>query len=342
MLRRLMTLLPVLLLLAATTQVYARGACGGGYCHSAPYSQPAYCQPQYSCSYVPKTVYVPQMVTEEREVTVCEYRPQQVQRTVYVRQMATEQREVTVTVMRPTVQERTITVQRCVPEQQQRTSQVTVMVPYQEQVQAVRRVCRMVPVEQTYTVTVDRGSYQNFVQKVPVRTCVPTQACGGGGCYSSSGCGGCYSGCGAGGCQYTTTLVDRYCQRWVPNLVQEERRCMVLKPTVEEVPYTYNVTKCRPEVREHNYTVTVMRTIPEQRTVQYTVAVPTQETRTINVPVCHVVPQQVETTVMVPTQVRKTVPVQVCRYVPKTIQCRVCTPVAVNCGGGCYSGGCGY
>lgn len=376
--RQLLTLLPALLLLLACNQASAGGGCGGSYCHSAPYAQPAYCQPQYACSYVEKTIYVPQVVTEQRQVTVTEYQRDMEERTVYVPQVTTEQREITVTVMRPEVRERTISVPRCVPEVQQRTQQYTVLVPYQEQVEATRRVCRQVPVEQTYHVTVDRGSYQTFVQKVPVRVpapqaCAPSAGCGyasggcgyGGGCgYASAGCGGCgyaSSGCGGGGCGgyasagcgygggyggcgYTTAYVDRTYSRWVPNCVQEERRVMVLKPTYEDVPYTYTVTRCRPEVRERTFNVTIYRTVTEQRNVQYTVAVPTQVNKTVPVQVCHTVPRQIQVPVMRPVQVQRTVPVQVCHYVPRTIQVKTCAPVhsgsyGGGCGGGCYSGG---
>lgn len=275
--RQLLMLLPALLLLAAASPAYAGGSCRGGYCQSAPYAQPAYCQPQYACSYVEKTIYVPQVVTEQREITVVRYQRQ--------------------------VNERQITVQRCVPTPKQVEREYTVMVPYRVERQAVRRVCRPVPVEQKYNVTVDRGHYETVCYQAP------SYGCGSGGC--GAGCGN--GGCGAGACAPRIYC----CKRWVPNIVQEQRTCMVLKPHYEEVPYTYYATECRPVTKVARYTVMTYQYVPEERTVQHVTMVPVRE--------------------------QQTVPVQVCRYVPKQVQVKVCQPIYAGCSaGGCYSGGCGY
>ncbi|MBW3598795.1 MAG: hypothetical protein KY475_16155 [Planctomycetes bacterium] len=271
--RHLLMLLPALLLPAAANSAYAGGSCRGGYCHSAPYAQPAYCQPQYACSYVEKTVYAPQVVTEEREITVVRYEKQ--------------------------VHEREVTVQRCVATPRHVEKEYTVMVPYRVQKEGVRRVCRPVPVEHTFRVTVDRGHYETVCHQAPA------YGCGYGGCYAG--------GCGYGGCAPRTYC----CKKWIPNIVQEERSCMVLKPHYEDVPYTYYVTACRPVTKVARYTVMTYDYVPEQRTVQYCTVIPVRE--------------------------QKTVPVQVCRYVPKQVQVKVCHPVAAPCStGGCYAGGCGY
>ncbi len=204
------------------------------------------CGPQY----VTKTVCVPEMVTENRTVTVTECQavtktckvpccemvpvtktvqrcctvmvPQQSMRTEcyceaipYTRQV-TECYEVAVPTTR-TVQG-TYTV--CVPVYTHQTEQCTVMVPSCETRHGVRCETHCVPVKETCMKCVDKGHWQDQ----PVPACGP--------------------------CQPTQT-----CRCWVPNWVNESVEVTVQKPETVEVPYTYQVTVCKPVLQTHTVQV---------------------------------------------------------------------------------------
>jgi hypothetical protein len=299
-------------------------------------------------TYVEKTCYAPEWVTETRTVTVCEYAQEQreikqivnkcvpvqkqVQRVCTV--MVPEQRTkmCQYTVCRPVVQqvERQYTV--CVPQWRDEVRQYTAYVPTVETRQGVRRVCKTVTEDVVKTVCVDRGHWETQMVEV---SCV-TRRCG---LFGHRGCGGCCDPC-------CTTTVCQKC--WVPNVVQEQVTVTVCKPQIVEEPCEYTVTVCKPEVR--NCTVKVCDWKQEVRTmmcnvttyesdvvqkeVTYTVCVPQQKTWTETVTCYETQAEEVTrtVTVCVPHQVQKEVQVNVCRMVPKTVQ------VPVQCGGGCCRG----
>lgn len=301
-------------------------------------------------SYVERTCYVPEWVTETRTVTVCEYtqEPREITETVHqcvpvqkqVQRCATvmvpEQRTkiVQYTVCRPVVHEveRQFTV--CVPHWREEPRQYTVMVPHVEKRQGVRRVCQTVTEEVVKTVCVDRGHWETQMVEV---ACAPRRC----GLHGRRGCGSC---CRT--CCYTTTV----CQKvWVPNVVEEQVTVTVCRPQIVEEPCEYLVTVCKPEirtctvrvcdwkqeVRTMRCPVTTYETDVVQKEVAFTVCVPQQKTWTETVTCYETQAQQVTRTitVCVPHQVQKEVQVNVCRMVPTTVQ------VPVQCGSCCR--GCG-
>lgn len=304
-------------------------------------------------TYVEKTCYVPEWVTETRVVTVCEYVQEQrevkqivhqcvpvqrqVQRNCIV--MVPEQRTkmVPYTVCRPVVKQvqRQYTV--CVPVWREETRQYTEYVPTVETRQGVRRVCNMVSEEVVQTVCVDRGHWETQMVEVP---CV-TRRCGLRGRRAMVAC---CDPCSC--CQPCTTTV---CQKvWVPNVVEEEVTVTVCKPQISEEPCEYQVTVCKPvvrqctvkvcdwqqEVRTTTCNVTTYERDVHQREMTYTVCVPQKKTWTETVTCYETQAEEVTrtVTVCVPHQVQKECQVNVCRMVPKTVQ------VPVQCGSGCCRG----
>ena len=311
------------------------------------------CSPCGGCgevTYVEKTCYVPEWVTETRMVTVCEYAQEQreVKETVHkcvpvqkqVQRSCTvlvpEQRTkmVQYNVCRPVVKEVEQQYTVCVPQWREEPRQYTAWVPVTETRQGVRRVCKTVTEEVVKTVCVDRGHCETQMVEVP---CLPRRC----GLFGHRGCGGCC-------CQPSTTTV---CQKvWVPNVVEEQVTVTVCKPQIVEEPCEYTVTVCKPEVRTCTVRVcdykqevrtmkccvTTYETDVVQKEVAYTVCVPQQKTWTETVTCYQTQAEEVTrtVTVCVPHQVQKEVQVNVCRMVPKTVQ------VPVQCGG-CCSRGCG-
>lgn len=313
-----------------------RGGCGqcGGPCGVAtagPMSAP--CQ---SFETVERTVYVPQMVTERRVVNsvVCE--PEVRQRTVTVMRRVPETRTINqdVTVMVP--EQRTKTVQYTVkrPVWREVSQEYTVFVPHQVRHTGVRKVCRPVQVQETRTICRDAGHWEE-------RPVMASYGCGGG----NQGCGQGGYGCGKGG-GYGCGAPAQYnggcgVQRvWVSNVIREQVPVTVWRNQVMEEPYERMVTVKRPETRTRQ--IRVCEIVPEQmsREVTYTVNVPTRQTRSYNVTTVRCVPEErvINETVMVPRTVQREVDVQVCRMVPKQVVHRV--PVYHGCptGGahGCY------
>ncbi len=300
-------------------------------------------------TYVEKTCYVPEWVTETRMVTVCEYAQEQrevkqmvhkcvpvqkeVQRCCVVMVPEQRTRMVTYNVCRPVVQEVEQQYTVCVPQWREEPRQYTTCVPVVEKRQGVRRVCKMITEEVVKTVCVDRGHCETQMVEVP---CL-SRRCGRFGHRCCDPC------C----CQPCTTTV---CRRvWVPNIVEEQVTVTVCKPQIVEEPCEYMVTVWKPEVRTctvrvcdwrqevrtRKCHVTTYETDVVQKEVAYTVCVPQQKTWTETVTCYETQAEEVTrtVTVCVPHQVQKEVQVKVCRMVPKTVQ------VPVRCGSSCR--GCG-
>ena len=121
------------------------------------------------------TVMVPEMVTEMRTISVCEWRSEQRQHTYTACRMVPETRQVTYEYTVPSYETRTrefvysvfkpvLSTQQC---------EYTVMVPHTEKRQGTRRVCEMVPVEMSRTVCEDHGSWQQVVRHYGCDCCGP-------------------------------------------------------------------------------------------------------------------------------------------------------------------------
>jgi hypothetical protein len=115
---------------------------------------------------------------------------------------------------------------------------------------------------------------------------------------------------------------------WVPNVVQKQVVVTCMKPTYEEVPYEYSVTRCRPEKRTKTIRVCKMEYEIQKREVEYTVCVPKTEMRKMQVTTykCITEERKISCTVMVPYTEEVQVCRRVCRMVPKTIKVPACNP----------------
>jgi len=273
-------------------------------------AEAAPCQPAFKM--VERTVMVPQMVTENRTVQVIECQAEHRQHKYTAYRNVVETRDVQCEIVVPRMETRMQEVEQTVyrPVMATETRQCTVMVPVTETRQATRKVCRMVPVVETRTVCEDQGCWQSVVQTYKV------------------GCGDCAQTC------------CRSCNVWVPKIVSRQVQTTVMKPKVEEVAYTYNVTVCKPEVRTTNVQVCTM----VRETVKKQVAVPfcVQEKKVVTrqVVTCRPVAEErvCDVVVQVPHTVERQVAVQVCKMVPKTVTCKVpvdncqsCAPASAPC-----------
>jgi hypothetical protein len=300
--------------------------------------------------YVEKTICVPEWVTETRRVTVTRYRQEQRTENVLVNvcvPVTTMVERQCVTYV-PTYETRQCTYSVQVPEWTDEQRTVTVMVPYTEQRQGTRRVCKTVTETVMQTVTRDCGHWETQMVEVacaPVRCfkcCVRLRRCGARcGCCSCGGCGD--------PCPPATQTVCK--QVWVPKLETVQVPVTVCRTQWVDEPCTYTVTACRPETR--TVTVKVLHCRTEQRTRTYQVCQMKAETRTQTVPVTTYQTQQqtreVTRLVCIPEQVEQDVQVQVCRMVEKRVQLPVstgcCVPACLRCprvrccrvigGGGC-------
>jgi hypothetical protein len=178
----------------------------------------------------------------------------------------------------------------------------TVCVPYTENREFTRMVCRNVPVTETRTVCEDQGRWE---EQQP-------SACGP---ATPPACGPCAPAA-------PTQKV------WVPNVVQRQVEVTCLRPQMVPEKYTCPVTLTRQESRQCTVRVCHYEQTPVTREVCTTVCVPQTRTWVENVTTCRVVPVQQtrQCTVMVPHQVAKTINVQVCRMVPKQVKVPVCAP----------------
>ena len=228
----------------------------------------------------------------------------------------------------------------CVPVSATKTEQYTVMVPHFETRQGARTVTQCVAVQEFRTQCVDRGHWED--REVACSSGCASTGCGGCGGCASSGCGSC--------APAATCCATAHVRTWVPNVVQQQVPCTVMKPHCVQVPYTYQVQVCTPDVRTRTFQVcsyhqevrtatervcdyrcetrvnkvTVTECSYEQRTrvVPYTVCVPKTETRNEQVTTyeCRAVPKTETYTVMVPQTVQKQIEVEVCHMVPQTVQ----------------------
>jgi hypothetical protein len=293
---------------------------------------------------------VPETRTIEQEYTALERRQQTrtVRYTVRKPVFETQTREVQVNV--PVWETRQQTYQVQVPVRRQVAQNVVVQVPHREERQGTRTECRVVPVNETRTVTCDNGHWENHNVNVP---CDGSQ-CGGGGWFGWRN-----RGCCEDECCGTMTVCNRV---WVPNVQTKEVQVTVYKREVSEVPYTYTevvyrpenrtkmVTVCDYETRTRTKDVRVCSYRQETKTVPYrtcrwvteekardvvdTFCVPVTKTRTVPVTTYKQVPRErtVTYTDYVSREVEREVDVPVCRMVEKTIMvpaddCGVCGDV---------------
>ncbi len=341
-------------------------------------------EPQFQT--VERTVMVPTTVTETRTINVTEYRTEERQCSYTVYRQVPETREIQIpfTVMVPETRTRTInyTVNRPVMETQTlqytvmvpqtriytinctvnkpvmetQTLQYTVMVPYQETRQAVRKVCRMVPVTVMKTMCEDQGHWE----VVPVQNCQPSRGndcvessnrdrliqtvgwrhyrsgCCGNGYGSAPGCNlgnncGAADGCCAAGAANNCVQTQR---RWVSSFVTKQVPCTVMQAQTEDIPYTYTVNLCKPETRTRE--VQVCRLVAEQQTREVACTVCVAETRTCEAQICRMVPEQhsceVQYTACRAEQHIGMRQVTTCKAVPevKTASYTVCVPYTVQ------------
>jgi|HubBroStandDraft_6_1064221.scaffolds.fasta_scaffold02609_2 hypothetical protein len=321
----------------------------------------AVCAPAPCTRIEKRTVFVPQWVTECKQIPTTEIRheerdreiitykdvPEIVQKTRMITVMEHEVRshEETYTVEKPVKEkvEQTYTV--CVPYTETRTGTRTVLKPVYKEIErkytvnvpvcekrtGTRCVSRCVPVVHTRDICVDRGHFEERVSHPVCKTCGP---------------------CGPVAVAECKTRV------WVPVLVHKQEAFTVNTKQTVQVPYEYDVTVMRPEIRTkiekvctmvptpepYTYEVQLTRNETRSRLVEVCKLVPEVRTRTVNERVC-VPRQRTETynetvyhrvavkrickeTVCVPVCTTRDVQVRVCRLLPKTVEVQVAaTPV---------------
>ncbi|MEZ6096750.1 MAG: hypothetical protein R3C03_21415 [Pirellulaceae bacterium] len=106
----------------------------------------------------------------------------------------------------------------------------TVMVPYQETFQATKTVCHKIPEQRVQTVCQDQGHWQDVTRTVCDCECFEDE------------CGNCKC------CPTTRTICEKV---WCPNPVTVQIPYTVYRQEVEQIPYSYTVTKQRPEQAAH-------------------------------------------------------------------------------------------
>lgn len=269
---------------------------------------------------VERTIQVPTMVTERRVVQVTECRPEVRQRTVNVQRLIPEMHQVrdVYTLMVPRTETRIETCRVAVPVWREVEQEITVQIPKQEVRQGTRHICRPVQVQETRSVTCDRGHWEDVIVDA--------------GC-SSYGYGRWHrafsgvdvangGGYDAGCAPQVTHMV---CRVWKPNIVTEEVPVTVWRTETVDEPYEYHVTVFYPEVRSQRVKVCDFVTEEKQREVQVTFCVPERRESVRNVysyrPI--VEPHVEQFIVQVPHVVAKEIEVQVCRMVPKRVVCKV-------------------
>lgn len=317
---------------------------------------------------VARTIYVPQYTTEkrvvrrvvcepverERVVTVVECVPEtrtveqpytswetrQRTRTVHytVRKPVFETHSREVQVQVPVWETRQQTYQVRIPVRREVAEQYVVQVPHREQRQAMRTVCRTIPVKETRTVTCDNGHWEMQTIEAPC-----------------DGCGGGWFGRRRGCCADDCCGTQMACRRvWVPQVETKRVEVTVYRPRMEQVPYTYTQVVYRPETRTRTVSVCDYRTEsrtrdvrvcrfrPETRTVNYRTCrwvaeersrdvgekycVPVTKTRSVQVTSIKQVPREktVRYVEYVPREVEREIEVPVCRMVAKTVMVPAC------------------
>jgi hypothetical protein len=283
--------------------------------------------------------------------------PEQRQRTVVVQRTVPETRQVTreYTVAVPETRTRTVEYNVCRTVWREEQREYTVQVPYEEEVEAQRMECRLVPTPQTITVmvpetrtrtvnyTVCRPTWREeeveYTVQVPHRevregvrqecrlvpVTVQRTVCRDQGSWQQVICD--VPSCGHPGCN--ACCHRQFCRNvWVPNIVEEQVPVTVHRSEVVEVPYQYHVTVCRPETRTRVVRIPEMVEEQQSREVQFTVCVPqereitVQRTEMVSVPYRYTVtrcrPQVRTATVRVPEVVTETQ--------SREVQYTVCVP----------------
>ena len=169
-----------------------RHGCGPRGCTPPPCAYEVRCTPcadvggHYETRVVERTICVPEVQTETRNVTVCVLKPQIVERDVNIVKRVpyteTVAYDYTVMVQRTEMRKQTCIVYKPVTREVAQT--YTVMVPYQEMRQGVRNVPVCEPATIAHTVCVDRGHWETREVEVP---------CGGPGYGNAGGYGGGYA-----------------------------------------------------------------------------------------------------------------------------------------------------
>ena len=271
---------------------------------------------------VERTVQVPTMVTERRVVHVTVCRPEVRERTVNVQRLIPEMHKVRdfYTLMVPRTETRLETCRVAVPVWREVVQEMTVQVPTQELRKGTRHICRPVQVQETRSVTCDRGQWEDVVVDVGCSTYG----------YGYGRRQRFYGGVDAqGGVGYDAgcapTVTHMVCRVWKPNLVTEEVPVTVWRTETIEEPYEYQVTVYHPEVKSQRVKVCDFVTEEKQREVQVTFCVPERRETIRDVTSYRTViePRVEQCIVQVPHIVAKEVEVQVCRMVTKKVVCRV-------------------
>ncbi len=296
------------LALGALVCTTATAAAGPRYCPPGCLPEPACAAPVCAPTYktVERTIYVPHITYESRVVPVTACRPVTHERTVMVPKMIPVHTQVErqYTVMKPISSTRTISYCVNKPMTTYVPQTYCVQIPYQETRQEMRTVCKQVPYTDVSYVCEDQGHWEE-------RAIAPS--CGRGGRR------GCASDCAACACAPCTQKV------WVSNIVKKPVEVTCYRTEVSQVPYTYNVTLYRSETKTR--TVPVTHYIPETKTrqVSHTDFVPEVKTKLVTETSyrCEMVPQVQHYTEMVPYTTQKTIQVPVCKMVPKVITCQV-------------------
>jgi hypothetical protein len=293
----------------------------------------AQCRPlQQEC-----TILVPQVVTEQRTMTVTRYRPETRERIsqVYRDVPVTKNIEEEYTVMVPRTKTRTVEDTINHPVFRDIELRKTKLTPIVEVRQTIRTVCRMVPVQEERTVcevvnpchpdsaqpTQEPADY-NAPPPPPVTTNLSAPAQTSIKLVSLSG----------------TPYPDGACNQPAcsacPTVVQKKIYVTVMKPVNQRETVDYPVSKFQPNARFQN--VSYYEFEPEKitREEQYTVNEPEQRTRTRQITVMQSVPEQrrEKYTVSVPYLEQIEFPVKTLRWIAKTVVEPIVSPCP-SCGG---------
>lgn len=299
----------------------AGGCCdgsGGAIAGSPVAAAPA---PAPAAAPATRTILVPEMVWETRQVKSMESVPvtKDVQVTVTKNVMVDEVRTHNVTEYQKVQKTRTCNVTVCKTVQVQEPRTCTTYQKSTVQKQGVRTVCRKVPCTEYKTVTKDCGHWEN--------QCVQT------GCKTRKGpCGEC-----------ETVPVFKNKRVWVPNCVTTTVPCTTYKTESVQEPYTYCETVCTPVTKTEMVTVCKQVSSVEPRTETYFECVPVTKAVTCTVKVCKPV-SSIETRKCTTYECREVVKeckVQVCRMVEKVVACApACDPCATPCCDPCATSCC--
>lgn len=249
----------------------------------------------HSATHAGRTVLVPQMVMETREVVCCEERPQLVTKKVPVVKrvpVSCMQQRSTVRMIQKKVPQ-TVCRQTPAPEDSTASICVTKMVPHTEKLTGMRKVTREVPGVEKRIVCEDLGHWE------PCGCTCACATCRGGGC-----CGRCPH------------------KRWVSNKVERVVEVPVMKTECFEEPYEYEVTRMKPQIVKQQLTLRQYghaKKVTEEVMVTMLVPECVQETVPVTTCKCYLDYEEKQCTVMVPVKVIKEVQVPVCRMVQMTV-----------------------